>query len=107
MLDVNENNYIVKNLIHQFKSINQFFELIDCLESDPKLCVPMFPDYKFWSAFRNFMNRVFKFKTIAKSTTFEIIMFLIVLFNTGSYFFFSKLIVIIIILTFDEDEKLA
>jgi hypothetical protein len=86
MLDINENNYLVKHIYRYllFQSVNQFFELIDLLESDPKLFVPYFPDYKFWNVFRKFMNKVFKFKMIAKSAAFEFVMFFIVLFNTGT-----------------------
>jgi hypothetical protein len=53
------------------------------MESDPQLLVPIFPDSLLWNKFRKFINRSLKFKVIAKSLIFEVIMFLVVLFNAS------------------------
>lgn len=46
-IDTNDSNSI---------SLNEFFELIDILEENPKWHIPMFPDSVYWDKFRKFIN---------------------------------------------------
>jgi hypothetical protein len=55
------------------------------LESDPQFFVPSFPDSKLWDSLRTLLNRYLKFKAIALSVPFEIAMFLLVIFNSGTF----------------------
>jgi hypothetical protein len=73
-IDENETNSI---------SINEFFELIECIESDTKFFLPLFPDLKLWDTFRRFMNQYLKIKIIVRSGYFEIGMFIVLIVNSG------------------------
>ena len=88
-IDTNDSNSI---------SLNEFFELIDVLEENPKWHLPMFPDSQNWNRFRKYLNRKIKLKLFAKSTGFEGFMFLVLIVNCVviiaaagelSFFFFN------------------
>lgn len=64
-------------------SINEFFDIIDVLEEDSQFSIPIFPDSLIWEHLRNFLNHHLKFKAIANSPWFDLLMFLIVIANCG------------------------
>ena len=72
-IDTNDTNSI---------SLNEFFELIDILEQNPKWHLPSIPDSQIWDNFRKFFNKNLKFKMIAKSNIFEAFMFVILIINS-------------------------
>ena len=72
-IDTNDTNSI---------SLNEFFELIDILEQNPKWHLPSIPDSEIWDNFRKFFNKNLKFKMIAKSNIFEAFMFVILIINS-------------------------
>ncbi|KAL4467991.1 hypothetical protein ABPG72_015861 [Tetrahymena utriculariae] len=65
----------------QSLSLNEFFEIIDVMEKNPRFQVPSFKDYKSWEAFRFKMNNKFYCKKIARSTIFEVAMLTILIIN--------------------------
>lgn len=66
------------------KSMQEFFEVIEVIESDQKFFLPIFPDYMFWDKFRRFMNRYLKIKLIIRSFYFELFMFVVLIVNSAT-----------------------
>ncbi|KAL4429432.1 hypothetical protein ABPG74_021019 [Tetrahymena malaccensis] len=65
----------------QSLSLNEFFEIIDVMEKNPRFQVPSFKDYKFWEVFRQKMNQKFYCKKIARSALFEGLMLFVLVIN--------------------------
>lgn len=62
-------------------SLNEFFDLIDIVEQNPYYQLPLLPDFWWWVATRNFLNRKLKLKKIAKNVIFEVFMFIVLIVN--------------------------
>ncbi len=62
-------------------SLNEFFDLIDTMEKNPKYHVPLIPDSEYWHKIRLFINKYLKFKYIGKNIYFEIFMFVVLTLN--------------------------
>ncbi|EAR82678.2 cation channel family transporter (macronuclear) [Tetrahymena thermophila SB210] len=70
----------------QSLSLNEFFEIIDVMEKNPRFQVPAFKDYKSWDIFRQKMNQKFYCKKIARSPIFDVSMLLILIINCAILF---------------------
>ena len=64
-------------------SIDEFFEVVEVLESHESFAIPLMKRRKFWKMFREKLNSKFKFLNLANSFNYNLIIFILTISNCG------------------------
>ncbi len=84
-LDTNDNGSIVIIILFLFfKSINEFFDIIENLEKHSKFAVPLCRDFELWDKIRHFINKTFYIKKIIRNKWFDRFIFTVLITNIVS-----------------------
>jgi len=69
--------------------LEEFFEIIDYIENNKTIFKQSIIEVKAWNMIRGAINKIFRFDKISNSPVFDLIMNLVVLFNTAILIYYT------------------